>query len=72
VAELGIVCRDLDGKETVVEADTVVIATGFVADKRLFQSLCGEIPNLLQAGDCIQPRTLVEAIDEGIKAGMVV
>jgi pyruvate/2-oxoglutarate dehydrogenase complex dihydrolipoamide dehydrogenase (E3) component len=68
----GVVCRDVDGKETIVEADTVVVATGFVAENRLFQSLCGEIPNLFQAGDCVQPRTLVEAIDEGMQVGLAV
>jgi NADPH-dependent 2,4-dienoyl-CoA reductase/sulfur reductase-like enzyme len=72
VVDWGIVCRDVDGKETIAEADTVVLATGFVADNRLFQSLCGEIPNLFQAGDCVHPRTLVEAIDEGMQVGLAV
>jgi 2,4-dienoyl-CoA reductase-like NADH-dependent reductase (Old Yellow Enzyme family)/thioredoxin reductase len=70
VIERECVCRDVDGKETIVEADTVVVATGFVADNRLFQSLSGKIPNLFHAGDCIQPRTLVEAIDEGMQVGL--
>jgi len=72
VVDRGIVCCDLDGKENIVEADTVVLATGFVPEDRLFKSLYGKIPNVFQAGDCVQPRTLVEAIDEGMHVGLAV
>ena len=62
----GIVCRDKDGKEYEVQA------TGFVSENMLFQSLGNMAPNLFRAGDCIRPRTLVEAMDEGMQAGLAV
>jgi len=57
------------GKEEAVEADQVVIAVGTRRVEELLKTLEGEVPELLSAGDCNQPRVIMEAIYEGSLAG---
>jgi len=53
-----------------VEADTLVFATGGTSNDQLYHSLEGVIPKLFRAGDCVQPRGIMEAIDEGMQIGL--
>jgi len=53
-----------DGKEEMVEADTVVLATGSSAETGLYDALQGVLAEVYRVGDCIKPRTLCEAIEE--------
>ena len=57
------------GEEEAVEADQVVIAVGTRRVEELLKTLEGEVPELLSAGDCNQPRVIMEAIYEGSLAG---
>lgn len=66
----GLLCIDKVGNGVRIQTDTLVYATGVTADQRLFDSLKGVFLHLVQAGDCIQPRSLIEAIDEGMQAGL--
>jgi len=49
--------------------DSVVAAAGNVADDRLYRELRGRIADLRMVGDCVAPRTALEAIYEGHAAG---
>jgi 2-enoate reductase len=68
----GLLLVDKEGNGVRIQTDTLVYATGATADQRLFDSLKGVFLHLMQAGDCIQPRSLIEAIDEGMQAGLQV
>jgi thioredoxin reductase len=57
------------GKETALEADSVVLATGPKANDGLYFELKGRVPNLHRIGDCVAPRKLDHAIYEGYVAG---
>jgi len=48
----------------------LVIATGSVADRSLFESLKGKVTELYEVGDCRQARRIQEAVYEGATAGM--
>jgi len=70
ITDKGVNIVDKDGKKISLEADDIVIATGSVADKTLFESLKGKVPELHEAGDCVQARRIYEAVSEGATAAM--
>jgi hypothetical protein len=49
--------------------DSVVAAAGSVADDDLYRRLRGRVADLWMVGDCVAPRTALEAIYEGHAAG---
>jgi len=49
--------------------DAIVAAAGGVAEDRLYHELRGRVPDLRMVGDCVAPRTALEAIYEGHAAG---
>jgi len=72
ITDKGMEIVDEGGKRIFIEADDIVIATGSVADKSLFESLKDKIPELYEAGDCIKASRLYEAISGGAEVGMKV
>jgi len=62
----------LPGKAGKIEADTIVIARGFVPQRTLVAGLESMIPELkgfFIIGDCAEPRTVQEAIYDGWRIG---
>jgi len=68
INEKGIVVSE-DGQKRTIEADTVVIAAGYVPRSELFAQLKEKDVNIIQIGDANGPRTCLEAIYEGSVAG---
>ncbi len=66
----GIHLVDKEGDEVFLEADNIVLATGTRPNNALSQSLKGKVPELYQAGDCIEPRRFLEAVHEGADAAL--
>ncbi|MEW6142474.1 MAG: FAD-dependent oxidoreductase [Chloroflexota bacterium] len=63
----------INGQRTIFfEADTVVIATGMKPRNSLAQQLEGKVPLLKVVGDCVKPRKVKDAVEEGFLAGMAV
>ncbi|MHC1581523.1 MAG: oxidoreductase, partial [Candidatus Syntropharchaeia archaeon] len=63
-----------DGKNLVLEADTVVVSMGMKPNDRLFRELQGIIKpqNLYKIGDCLTPAKILEAIHGGSMVGRLV
>jgi len=55
---------EIDGEDKLIEADTVVIAVGHRSDDGLLEKLKAKLPEVHGIGDCIEPRTALEAIRE--------
>ncbi len=70
IAPNGIELVDREGKTVFLEADTVVLATGVRSNRTLAESLQVKVPELYEAGDCIEPRRILEAIHEGAEAAL--
>lgn len=51
------------------QADTVVVAVGLEADSRLSAELEGKVSEVYTIGDCISPRRIMEAVEEGFHTG---
>ncbi|MBA7504708.1 Metal reductase [subsurface metagenome] len=56
-----------DGIPRFFPGDTVVLAVGFKPNKELGEKLSGKVPALYSIGDCVEPRRIREAIEEGFR-----
>lgn len=50
---------------TIENIDTVVLASGGIAEDTLFHALDGQIPEIHMVGDCYQPRDIELAVTDG-------
>ena len=66
VSDEGIVVVDDCGRQTFIPNDTVVLAIGSRPNRELVEGL-REVPGLMvvEAGDCVKPRKIFDAIHEG-------
>jgi 2,4-dienoyl-CoA reductase-like NADH-dependent reductase (Old Yellow Enzyme family)/thioredoxin reductase len=67
VTAQGVVVIDRYGQTTSIAADSVVLAAGFRPNRELLEALSAELPGLevTEAGDCVRPRKILDAIHEG-------
>lgn len=67
ITDEGVVTVDRYGCRTNLVADSVVLAAGFRPNRDLIDRLREELPGLevLEAGDCVRPRKIFDAIHEG-------
>ena len=56
-----------DGIPKFFPGDTVVLAVGFKPNKELGEKLGGKVPAPYSIGDCVEPRRIREAIEEGFR-----
>jgi len=68
ITEKGVRVSQADGS-TWVEGNAVVLAGGSMANRQLVQELKGIVPEVHEAGDCISPRMVKEAMEEGFLVG---
>jgi hypothetical protein len=70
----GLLLEDLStgATERLEGIDTIVAAAGGVAEDALAGELRGRHPDVRMVGDCVAPRTALEAIFEGHAAGRAV
>ena len=66
----GVTVRTEAGERRTVEADTVVLAAGARANTEFSASVEGKVAQVLPVGDCVKPRGIREAIEEGYCAGL--
>ncbi|MBI3969208.1 MAG: FAD-dependent oxidoreductase [Chloroflexi bacterium] len=66
-----LVLEDLSTGETerLEGVNSIVASIGGVVEDRLYKRLRGQVPELHQVGDCVAPRTALEAILEGHATG---
>jgi NADH dehydrogenase FAD-containing subunit len=68
----GLNLTDKDGKAVLVEADNIVIAAGAAPNKALGEALKGKYLEFAEIGDCVEPRRIREALEEGIWAAAAI
>ena len=61
-----------EDKKQIIEADTIVLAVGMISDQKLFAELENKVPEVYLAGDCVNPRRILEAVHEGFNLGFKV
>lgn len=70
ITDAGVVIRTHAGEKKVVEADTVVLAAGSTPNTELAAALKGKVAQVVSVGDCVEPRSMMEALEEGYRAGL--
>jgi pyruvate/2-oxoglutarate dehydrogenase complex dihydrolipoamide dehydrogenase (E3) component len=66
VEDKGITVIDRYGIQTVITAETVVLAAGFRSNRDLIESLRNESGlQVFEVGDCVRPRKIFDAIHDG-------
>ena len=58
-----------EGERETIDADTVVMATGYTPSNGLYSKLEGKVHELVVVGDANEPRKCMEAVYEGAKTG---
>lgn len=72
ITDKGLVITTADGERQIIEADTIVLATGMEPKAELFEALQGKGAETYLIGDCATPRNILEAIHDGARiAGMI-
>ena len=68
----GLVVTTKEGERKTIEADTIVLAAGSIPEKKLYEDIKRKVPEIHLAGDCVAPRTILEAITDGYRVGLVI
>jgi len=58
------------GTSGFIRGDAVVLAVGLKSEKKLLDNFLGNASEIYFVGDCVKPRTIKEAIEEGFKVGV--
>ncbi|MCX5834800.1 MAG: FAD-dependent oxidoreductase [Deltaproteobacteria bacterium] len=58
-----------NGTSGFIEGDAVVLAVGLKAEAKLVESFMGKAPEVYSVGDCVKPRMIKEAMEEGFLTG---
>lgn len=68
----GLIVATREGVRQTIDADTIVLATGAKPNVELIQALEGKVPDVYCVGDCVKPRTILEAIHEGFGTALTI
>ncbi len=69
ITDAGVNIVTRGGRKLMLKGDTVVIATGSSSNNPLFKVLKERFIPTISIGDCVNPRRIINAIEEGEKAG---
>jgi 2,4-dienoyl-CoA reductase (NADPH2) len=69
ITAAGVVVEAADGKKT-LPADAVIIAYNRKPCKGLYEALKGKVKELYEIGDCVKPRDIASAVDDGTYVGV--
>ena len=69
IAADGLLITDRGGQKQTVPADTIILAAGSRPNTGLLKALEGKVREVYQVGDCLEPRSLMEALAQGFHAG---
>jgi len=70
ITDTGMEIIDREGERVSLEADDIVVATGSVPNKSLFEAIQGKVPEVCEVGDCVEARRIQEAVAEGAEIGL--
>ncbi len=72
VSKDGITIFNKDWKEQKIEADTIVIATGYRSNFEFAESIKKIVSKVFTVGDCLEPASILEAVHRGSKLGRLI
>jgi len=70
VTPQGLSVTTKEGETKLIEADTIVLAAGARSNMKLYEELKGKALEVHVIGDCVEPRTIQEAIADGFSLAL--
>lgn len=70
ITEDGVFCKDEDGDEVFIPADTVICAVGQLANRKVAEKFIDTAEYVVEIGDCIKPSTITTAVYQGYHAAL--
>jgi 2,4-dienoyl-CoA reductase-like NADH-dependent reductase (Old Yellow Enzyme family)/thioredoxin reductase len=70
VTPRGLVVTTKEGERRTIEADAIVLAAGAIPNRGLYEEIKGKAPEVYLVGDCVEPRTIRDAIAEGYRIAL--
>lgn len=70
VTHEGVLCKDVDGNEVMVQGKSVICAVGQRANRDIVNSLLNAAPIVREIGDCVRPSNITNAVYQGYHAGL--
>ena len=72
ITDEGLLITTKEGEKHIIEADTIVLAAGARPNTELFEALKDKGYETYLAGDCIEPRSILNAIHDGSEVGRTI
>ena len=73
ITERGVDTATQEGEEKRLEAETIIIAIGMRSKNGEFvEKLWDKVPEIIAIGDCVKPRKILNAIEEGYRRARVI
>ncbi len=66
----GVVLTTQDGETKTIQADTIVLAAGGICDRKLYEEVRAIVSETYFAGDCVETRTMRDAVADGYRIGL--
>ena len=67
ITEKGLDIVTKDGKQQILEADSIIPVSPLASNKELYDSLCGKAPQVYAIGDCDEAGLIIDAIAGGYR-----
>jgi len=72
VTDEGLIVQDREGGRGLIIGDTIVFALGMKPDNNLKDKLQGKVPELYEVGDCVEPRHIIDAVEEAARVARLI
>lgn len=66
----GVVLKTKDGQQRIIPADSIVLAAGVKPSRKVYEEIKGQISEISLIGDCVESRTIRDAIADGYSTAM--
>ena len=67
ITEDGLTITSRRGRQQTIAAETIVLAAGSCPNQSLAEELQGAVEALYLIGDCVEPRRIANAVEEGFR-----
>ncbi|MFC2059415.1 FAD-dependent oxidoreductase, partial [Chloroflexota bacterium] len=72
ITDKGLVLTNSKGQRQTIEAHNIVLAVRGRPNRELFEALKGNVPEIHLVGDCVDPRNIMEAVDDGSRVARAI
>jgi pyruvate/2-oxoglutarate dehydrogenase complex dihydrolipoamide dehydrogenase (E3) component len=72
ITDEGVIAVDQNGEQVAFACDTVVVAVGYKSRSDVVDALIDTAPEFKAIGDCVKPKSLLQAVRTGYDAAMAV